>query len=122
MKTSRKKRPLNTQSASVHVRVDAQLRARAVAVLQARGLALSEVVRLFLCQLVRERGLPVTVPEPQPRAVSGKYLWAVKRKEQRRQRKLSASGNVRSAHPLLIRPNRLKGARIEWPDAPLCDD
>jgi hypothetical protein len=56
------------------------------------------------------------------RVVSGKHLWAMKRKAQKRDRELAARGEVPPAAMLLLRPNRLQSALIEWPDAPLVDD
>lgn len=56
------------------------------------------------------------------RVVSGKRLWAMKRKAQARSRALVASDALPPEAVLLLRPDRLKGASIEWPDAPLIDD
>lgn len=56
------------------------------------------------------------------RVVSAKQLLAMKRKAQARSRSLVASGALPPEAVLLLRPDRLKDASIEWPDAPLIDD
>jgi hypothetical protein len=56
------------------------------------------------------------------RIVSKKHLWAMKRRQQARDRQLVAEGKLPPESMLLIRPEHLKGARIEWPDAPLVDE
>jgi hypothetical protein len=56
------------------------------------------------------------------RMVSAKHLWAMKRKAQMRDRRLVAAGFVKPEAMLLVRPELLKGARIEWADAGLNDD
>jgi hypothetical protein len=56
------------------------------------------------------------------RVVSGKRLWAMKQKQQARDHARAASGGTPAEAVLLIRPHRMKGARLEWPDAPLVDD
>lgn len=61
-------------------------------------------------------------PAPSPRLVSAKHLRAMKRKQQAVEHQLRAEGKVSPESVLLLRPKRLKGARIEWPDAPLVDE
>jgi hypothetical protein len=56
------------------------------------------------------------------RAVSGRYLSAMKRKAQARDHELAARSEVPPAAMLLLRRKRLQGALVEWPDAPLIDD
>jgi hypothetical protein len=56
------------------------------------------------------------------RVVSGKHLWAMKRKAQARDHELAARGEVPPAAMLLLRLERLQGLLIEWPDASLIDD
>lgn len=60
--------------------------------------------------------------ESQASAMSGKHLWAMKRKAQARDHELAARGEVPAAAVLLLRPERLLGALVEWPEAPLIDD
>jgi hypothetical protein len=47
--------------------------------------------------------------------VSAAELWAMKRESQRRDRHLLSSGAVAPRDMLLIRPEMLDGAQIEWP-------
>jgi len=58
------------------------------------------------------------------RAISPKRARAMKRASQQRDRRLVASGTVPPEAMLLLRPDQLKGAHIEWPDpdVPLVDD
>lgn len=60
--------------------------------------------------------------DPSVRVVSGKHLWAMKRKAQARDHDLAARGEVSPEAMLLLRPNRLQGVKVEWPYAPLIDD
>jgi hypothetical protein len=66
--------------------------------------------------------LKAQVRDPAARVVSGKHLWAMKRKAQARDHGLAARGEVPAAAMLLLRPERLQGALVEWPDEPLIDD
>jgi hypothetical protein len=59
---------------------------------------------------------------PAVRVISGKQLWAMKRKAQARDHELAAHGAVSPEAMLLLRPKRLEGAHIGWPDASLIDD
>jgi DNA-damage-inducible protein J len=106
----------------VRARIDADLKAQAAAVLQSNGLEMSDAIRLFLQQVVRRGGLPFAVRMSSARVVSGKQLRAMKRKAQARDRALVAQRVVPPEAMLLLRPERLRGARIEWPEAPLSDD
>ena len=110
------------KNAVVRARIDPELKSQAAAVLKAHDLELSDAIRLFLRQVVRRGGLPFAVRDPNVRTVSGKQLWAMKRKAQARDHASAARGNVPPEATLLLRPKRLKGARIEWPEASLLDD
>ena len=110
------------KDAVVRARIDPELKAQAAAVLKANDLELSDAIRLFLRQVVRRGGLPFAVRDPAVRVVSGKHLWAMKRKAQARDHKLAARREVPPEAMLLLRPSRLQGALVEWPDAPLIDD
>jgi hypothetical protein len=63
----------------------------------------------MLRQVGRRGGLPFAVCDPTVRMVSGKHLWAMKRKGQGRDRDLAARGEVPPAAMLLLRPERLHG-------------
>jgi addiction module RelB/DinJ family antitoxin len=110
------------KDAVVRARIDPELKAQAAAVLKANDLEVSDAIRLFLRQVVRHGGLPFLVRDPGVRVVSGKQLWAMKRKAQARDHRLAARGEVPPQAMLLLRPARLKGARIEWPKGSLIDD
>ena len=106
----------------VRARIDAELKAEAAEVLRANGLDVSDAIRLFLRQVVRRGGLPFPVRDPAVGRASSKRLWGMKRKSQARDRDLLARGAVKQEALMLLRPERLQGARIIWPDAPLIDD
>lgn len=106
----------------MRARIDAELKAEAAEVLRANGLDLSDAIRLFLRQVVRRGGLPFAVRDAAVGVASSKRLWAMKRKSQARDRDLLARGAVTQEALTLLRPKRLEGSRIIWPDAPLSDD
>jgi addiction module RelB/DinJ family antitoxin len=110
------------KDAVVRARIAVELKAQAAAVLKANDLELSDAIRLFLRQVVRRGGLPFAVRDPGLRVVSGKQLWAMKRKAQARDHELAARGEVPPEAMLLLRPQRVQRARIEWPDGSLIDD
>jgi addiction module RelB/DinJ family antitoxin len=110
------------KDAVVRARIDPELKAQAAAVLRANDLELSDAIRLVLRQVVLRRGgLPFAARDPAARVVSGKHLWAMKRKAQARDHELAARGEVPPAAMLLLRPERLRGAVVEWPDASLIE-
>ena len=78
----------------VRARISPELKADAGNVLQGLGLEMSDAIRLFLCQVVRRRGLPFEIREGPARVVSGKRLWAMKRKGQAQSRQLATSGAI----------------------------
>lgn len=102
----------------VRARIDPELKAQARAVLEANALQMSDAIRIFLQQVVRRGGLPFAVRDPDSRAVSGKQLRAMKRASQGRDRALAQNGDVEPEAMLLLRPGRLKGARLEWTEEP----
>ena len=110
------------KDAVLHAQIDPELEAQAVAALCANDLEISDAIRLFPRKVVRRGGLPFAVRDPAVRVVSGKHLWAMKRKAQARDHELAARGEVPPAAMLLLRPERLQGALVEWPDASLIDD
>jgi hypothetical protein len=90
------------KDAVVRARIDPELKAQAAAVLS--------------------RGLPFAVRNPGVRVVSGKRLWAMKHKAQARDHGLAARREVSPEAMLLLRPKRLQGAHVEWPEGSLIDD
>lgn len=106
----------------VRARIEARLKREAADVLRAHGLEVSDAIRLFLRQVVRRGGLPFAVRDSAVRVASSKRLWAMKRKSQARDRDLLARGAVAQEDLMVLRPKRLQGARITWPDVPLIDD
>lgn len=111
------------KDAVVRARIDAALKEQAVAVLKENALDMSEAIRIFLQQVVRRQGLPFAVRDPVVvRPISGKQARAMKRASQARDQALIAKGAVPAEAMLLLRPERLAGARVEWPEAPLIDD
>ena len=110
------------KDAVVRARVEVGLKAEAVAVLKANDLELSDAIRLFLRQVVRRGGLPFAVRNPGVRIASGERLWEMKRGAQQRDQRLVVHGNVPPESMLLLRPKRLEGAEIHWPEASRLDD
>jgi addiction module RelB/DinJ family antitoxin len=110
------------KNAIVRARIDLELKDQAEAILKANELGISDAIRLFLRQVVRHGGLPFEVRASGRHAVSGNHLSAMKRKAQLRDRGASALGVVSPEAMLLLRPKRLEGAQIEWPEGSLLDD
>lgn len=102
----------------VRARIDADLKEQATAVLAANALRTSDAIRIFLQEVVRRGGLPFAVRDGDVRGVSGKRLRAMKRASQARDRMLARRGDVPPEAMLLLRPERLRGARIQWPEDP----
>jgi hypothetical protein len=59
---------------------------------------------------------------PKVQRISAKHAQAMKRAAQARDRKLIAQGIAPPEAMFLLRPERIKGARVLWPDASLIDD
>lgn len=108
----------------VQLRSDAELKKQAQAVLQTHGLRMSDAIRLFLAETARLCRLPFDAQDAPMRSVSQKRLWAMKRAQQARDHAAVASGAIKAESVLLIRHDRIKGAKIVWPDehVPLIDD
>jgi addiction module RelB/DinJ family antitoxin len=108
----------------VQIRIDADLKKQAQAALQIHGLRLNDALRLFLAETVRLGRLPFDAPDPPVQVISKKRFWAMKRAQQARDRDAVASGAIKPESMLLLRPDRIKGAKIVWPadDVPLVDD
>jgi len=103
----------------VRARIDAELKQQAMAVLQANALGMSDAIRIFLQEVVRRGDLPFALRDRDVRAASGRQLRAMKRASQARDRALAQRDNVDPEAMLLLRPRRLRGARLEWPEEPV---
>lgn len=110
------------KDAIVRARIDAELKEQASSVLEANALDMSAAIRIFLQHVVRCGGLPFAVRDPAVRVVSGKQLRAMKRATQSRDRALVERGEVPPESMLMLRPERLKGARVEWPEDSQLDE
>lgn len=104
------------KNAVVRARIDADLKEQAMVVLEANALGMSDAIRIFLQQVVRRGGLPFAVRDPGVRAVPGKQLRAMKRASQARDRALVQRADLPAESMLFLRPERLRGARVEWPE------
>jgi DNA-damage-inducible protein J len=102
----------------IRARIGSELKANAARVLAACGLEPSDAIRLFLQQVVAHQGLPfeVRAAEPEP---SMAQLRMLKRKSQQRDHRIANSGDVSKGEMLLLRPERLRSAKIRWPKASL---
>lgn len=97
----------------VRARIDEKLKSEASAVLESCGLGLSDAIRMFLDQVVKQRGLPF--PVRARHIVSGDQLCKMKRKAQQRDRELAANEDISAGEFLLISPERMRDAKIVWP-------
>jgi addiction module RelB/DinJ family antitoxin len=110
------------KDAVVRARIDPELEAQARVVLKANDLEISNAFRLLLRQVVRRGRLAFAVRDADVRVTSANHLRVLKRKAQARDHELAVRGEVPPAAMLLLRPERLHGALVEWPDASLIDD
>lgn len=106
------------KDAVVRARINAALKANAARVLAACGLELSDAIRLFLQQVVAHQGLPFEIRSAD-RELSMAELQALKRKSQERDHRIANSVDVSKGEMLLLRPERLRGAKVQWPKAKL---
>lgn len=104
----------------VRARVDARTKAKAAKALVRQSLTISEAIRHFLAEVVRQGKMPVQF-ENEPRVVSGRTLWRMKRASQARDRALAIAmrGKPSKGQGMLISPKLARGARIRWPSARL---
>jgi DNA-damage-inducible protein J len=102
----------------VRARIDSELKANAARVLAACGLEPSDAIRLFLQQVVAHQGLPfevrAAVHEP-----SMVQLQVLKQKSQERDHEIANSVDMSKGQMLLLRPERLRDAKVQWPKASL---
>jgi len=102
----------------VRARIDSGLKASAARVLAACGLELSDAIRLFLQQVVAHQGIPFDIRSAE-REPSMAELQVLKRRSQERDRRIANSVDVSKGQMLLLRPDRLRGAKVHWPKADL---
>ena len=104
------------KNAVIRARIDSDLKANAVRVLAACGLEPSDAIRLFLQQVVAHQGIPFDIrsAEREPSMVE---LRMLKRQSQERDHRIASSVDVSEGQMLLLRPQRLRGARVRWPKA-----
>lgn len=103
------------KNAVVRARIDSELKANAVRVLAACGLEPSDAIRLFLQQVVAHQGIPFDIRSAE-REPSMAELQILKRQSQERDHRVARSVDVSEGQMLLLRPQRLRGARVRWPE------
>jgi len=106
------------KNAVIRARIDSELKAEALRVLASCGLEASDAIRLFLQQVVAHQGIPFEIPSAE-RAPSMAELQVLKRQSQARDRRIARSAGVSKGQMLLLRPKRLRGAKVRWPKASL---
>jgi DNA-damage-inducible protein J len=106
------------KNAVVRARIDSELKANAARILAACGLELSDAIRLFLQQVVAHQGIPIEIRSAE-RELSMAELQALKRQSQERDHRIASSVDVSKGEMLLLRPERLRGAKVRWPKASL---
>ena len=102
----------------VRARIDSRLKAEAARVLAQCGLEPSDAIRLFLQQVVAYQGIPFEIRSVE-REPSLAELRELKRRSQERDHQIAKSVDVSKGQMLLLRPERMRGARIRWPKASL---
>jgi len=105
------------KDAVIRARVEPGLKADAFEVLGECGLEMSDAIRLFLQQVVAHRGLPFHVRSPSRESMAD--LRALKRQSQERDHRIANAVDASGGEMLLVRPERLRGAKIRWPQASL---
>lgn len=106
------------KDAIIRARIDSELKANAVRVLAACGLEPSDAIRLFLQQVVAHQGIPFEIRSAE-REPSMAELQALKRQSQERDHRIANSVDVSKGEMLLVRPERLRDAKVRWPKASL---
>jgi DNA-damage-inducible protein J len=106
------------KNAVVRARINSELKADAVRVLAACGLESSDAIRLFLQQVVAHQGIPFDIRSAE-REPSLAELRVLKRQSQARDHRIANSIDVSQGQMLLVRPERLRGAKVRWPQASL---
>lgn len=106
------------KNAVIRARIDSELKADAFRVLASCGFEASDAIRLFLQQVVAHRGIPFAICSAK-RAPSMAKLEELKRQSQQRDHRIARSVDVSKGQMLLLRPKRLRGAKVRWPKASL---
>jgi DNA-damage-inducible protein J len=106
------------KDAVVRARIDADLKANAARVLAACGLELSDAIRLYLQQVVAHQGIPFEIRSAE-REPSMAELQVLKRQSQKRDHRIANSVDVSKGEMLLLKPERVRGAKVRWPKASL---
>ena len=106
------------KNAVIRARIDSELKANALRVLASYGLEPSDAIRLFLQQVVAHQGIPFDIRSAE-RAPSMAELQALKRQSQKRDHRIARSMDVSQGQMLLLRPKRLRGAKVRWPKVSL---
>jgi DNA-damage-inducible protein J len=107
------------KNAVIRARIDSDLKAEAVRVLAECGLEPSDAIRMFLQQVVAHQGVPFEIRSANKRAPSMADLQVLKRRSQERDHRIAHSADVSKGQMLLLRPERLRGAKVRWPKASL---
>lgn len=106
------------KNAVIRARIDSELKASALRVLASCGLEPSDAIRLFLQQVVAHQGIPFDIRSAERQPLMAE-LQVLKRQSQKRDHRIARSVNVSKGQMLLLRPKRLRGARVRWPKASL---
>lgn len=106
------------KNAVVRARIDADLKANAARVLAACGLELSDAIRLYLQQVVAHQGIPFEIRSAE-REPSMAELQLLKRQSQNRDHRIANSLDMSKGEMLLLKPERVRGAKVRWPKVSL---
>jgi DNA-damage-inducible protein J len=106
------------KDAVVRARIDAQLKAEAARVLAACGLELSDAIRLYLQQVVAHQGIPFAIRSAHSEP-SMAELQQLKQQSQARDHRIANAVDVSDGRMLLLRPERMRGAKVKWSKASL---
>jgi addiction module RelB/DinJ family antitoxin len=87
----------------IRARVDAKTKAKAGKVLAMQSLTISEAIRHFLGEIARQKKMPLRFAK-EPRVVSGRTLWRMKRASQARDRSLAVRRKFARGQNTLISP------------------
>jgi addiction module RelB/DinJ family antitoxin len=95
----------------IRARDDSELKLNALRVLASCGLERSDAIRLSLQQVVAHQGIPCKTRSGE-RAPSMGELQDLKRQSQKRDHRIACSFDVSKGQMLLLRPTRLRGAKV----------